>query len=31
MSDTIKCDSSNFADIISASLQEFSDEKTKIS
>ncbi len=29
MSDTIKCDSSNFADIISASLQEFSDEKTK--
>jgi len=29
MSDTVKCDSSNFADTITASLQQFSDEKTK--
>lgn len=27
--DNIKCDSSNFADVISASLEQFSDEKTK--
>lgn len=29
MSDTVKCDSSNFAETIAASLQQFSDEKTK--
>ena len=29
MSNTVKCDSSNFAETIAASLQQFSDEKTK--